>query len=139
MHIAKTADAIRSVKPVDLTFIVARSTALEALYTLDIARSLAIRHWKDQPIAIYLVSHLPVSVSYILSLCRPISSSIGGLVVKLAVAIRSSPSDYVGQPRVRFPADALCSPSGIYFCNFALCDLGTPQLSFLDSQKGTCH
>jgi len=33
--------------------------------------------------------------------------SIGGLVVKLAVAIRRSSSDNVGQPRVRFPADAV--------------------------------
>lgn len=33
-------------------------------------------------------------------------ASIGGLVVKLAVAIRRSSSDIVGQPRVRFPADA---------------------------------
>ena len=35
------------------------------------------------------------------------SSSIGGLVVKLAVAIGRSSSDNIGQPRVRFPADAL--------------------------------
>ena len=34
---------------------------------------------------------------------------IGGLVVKLAVAIRKSSSDNVGQPRVRFPADAFLS------------------------------
>jgi hypothetical protein len=35
-----------------------------------------------------------------------ISSSIGGLVVKLAVAIHGSSIQDVGQPRVRFPADA---------------------------------
>jgi hypothetical protein len=34
-------------------------------------------------------------------------NSIGGLVVKLAVAIRvSNPRNNIGQPRVRFPADA---------------------------------
>ena len=44
---------------------------------------------------------------YIVHLVDPPSSSIGGLVVKLAVAIRISSSDNVGQPRVRFPADAL--------------------------------
>ena len=61
--------------------------------------------------------------SYIISLTPAFSSSIGGLVVKLAVAIRRSSSDNVGQPRVRFPADAsntaLASSSfcfAIFFC-----------------------
>ena len=47
-----------------------------------------------------------VYLRYITAYAWSSSSSIGGLVVKLAVAIRRSSSDNVGQPRVRFPADA---------------------------------
>jgi hypothetical protein len=49
-------------------------------------------------------------LSIIYYIYSTLSSSIGGLVVKLAVAIQGLKIQDVGQPRVRFPADAL-SPS----------------------------
>ena len=45
-------------------------------------------------------------------------------MVKLAVAIRRSSSNNVGQPRVRFPADALkTAPASTSFCRFEPCGL----------------
>ena len=69
--------------------------------------------------------------SYINLLMSDLSSSIGGLVVKLAVAIRSPSSDNVGQPRVRFPADASnTSPaiSSFCFCYLFLLPSSSPSV-----------
>ena len=49
------------------------------------------------------------------------SDSIGGLVVKLAVAIREIFSyERFGQPRVRFPADASVALNEHFFCRLTV-------------------
>lgn len=48
---------------------------------------------------------------------QPITISIGGLVVKLAVAKDLIVYNF-GQPRVRFPVDARDAPEGVLFCLF---------------------
>jgi hypothetical protein len=54
--------------------------------------------------------------------------SIGGLVVKLAVAIGCLVVQRLGQPRVRFPADAMYASSS-WKRYLLLCDGSRPKLA----------